>query len=98
MGIQTSSDAIVTFSNNPDGLGSNFEIRLGVDGNSRSELFENGILQSSRSTPGVLNAGRMENFEITWVNGLLIVTHGTPILVYIRNDLFPVRFIGVRTK
>lgn len=100
LSVQTSSDAILTFSTSFDGLsGLNFEVHLGVDGNTRSELYENEILRSSRSTPGILNAGRFEEFEISWQNNvILVLNRGSPILVYIRNDFFTVRFMGVRAK
>lgn len=90
----------MTFSTSFDGLsGLNFEIHLGVDGNTRSELYENDILQSSRSTPGILNAGRFEDFEISWQNNMILVTNrGSPVLVFIRNDFFTVRFMGVRSR
>lgn len=96
--IQAFSGAIIRFSSNPDGSGSNFEVQLGIEGNMRSCIFENGVARTCASTPGLLSAGEMRSFRITWSGGLLIVTHGNPIMLHMLASPFRVRFYGVGTR
>lgn len=71
---------------------------MGVNGNTRSKLFVNGVLVSSVSTAGILNPGKFEDFEILWKNDWVAVTHQTSMFVHQVSNPVAVRFIGVGTR
>lgn len=95
--IQASSDAIIRFSSEPDGSGSNFEVRLGVEGNMESCIFESDVRRTCSTTPGLLNISQMRTFNISWNGGSVFVVHENPILFHFLSYPFAVRFVGVGT-
>lgn len=74
-----------------------FELCFGANGNSRTDLYVDGNLRRSMSTPGLLGSGRYEEFEISWVGGTVVVSNvNFGIMMMEPIDGFPVRFVEVR--
>lgn len=95
--VQTFSDAILTFSENPDGSGSNFEIHLGVNGFD-SCIYENQIQLDCYQNSISLNPNRLERIYMSWVDGNAYVFHDIPVIYRRLSNSFPVRFFGVKTR
>jgi hypothetical protein len=98
LSVESFGDARVTFSTEPDGTGQNFEVRFGVEGNTRSELYVNGVLIQSVSTPGILRPGFFVDFNISWVGGIIFVTQQNTIFIHQLTNPIAYRFIGTTTK
>lgn len=98
--IQAFSDAIIRFSSNPDGSGSNFEVKIGDNGNMQTCIYENDVRGICTATPGILSPIEFRSLEINWFNEMVYVLMDGSTLMppHMLVTSFKVRFVGVGTR
>lgn len=76
--VQACQNAFINLNAFEDGSQDNIEIKIGVDGNSKTRIKSNRFsTELQKDTKNILNCNSMQQFYASWANGTFIFGRGT---------------------